>query len=296
MSSSSTYSIKNLESLTNIRSHTIRIWEKRYNLLSPARTDTNLRLYSGDDLRKLLNVALLSENGFRISAIARMTEEELRKHVLSIRSVDTSDESLIERLVAAMLDLDEEEFSQIIDSIVLKSGFEDCIEQVVFPFFIRIGVMWQTGSINPAQEHFVSALVRQKIISAINSLPVAGAAEPPVILFLPEKELHELSLLYYNYVLRSRGYRTLYLGQVVPADALGRIIEVTKCGLMVFVATNTSDMEETVASLREIESFGVKVLCSGYLMKHTDLSDYPLTSYFDNKAELLQAITKKANT
>ncbi len=211
------YSIKDLERLSGIKAHTLRIWEKRYVLMEPSRTDTNIRTYSDSDLKKILNISILNRYGIKISHIAAMDEQEIAEKIIII-SRDTSDyESLIENLVITMVEMDEEKFDKLISRTIMQTGFEETILKIVYPFFDKIGILWQTGSINPAQEHFISHLIRQKLIVAIDSVIPAVNPDPKhFLLFLPEGELHELGLLFYNYLLQKRGHKVTYLGQWVP--------------------------------------------------------------------------------
>jgi DNA-binding transcriptional MerR regulator len=213
------YSIKDLERLSGIKAHTIRMWEKRYGLIDPSRTDTNIRSYDDADLKKLLNVSILNRYGLKISRIAAMEDAEIAEKILMV-SRDTSDyDSLIENLVIAMVDLDEEDFEKLLSRAIMQIGFEETIRKIIYPFFEKIGVLWQTGTINPAQEHFISHLVRQKIIVAIDSvIPKQNDNPRHFLLFLPEGELHELGLLFYNYLLQRQGHKVTYLGQWVPLN------------------------------------------------------------------------------
>jgi DNA-binding transcriptional MerR regulator len=248
---SSTYSISDLEQLSGIKAHTIRIWEKRYGIISPGRTTTNIRYYSNDDLKKLLNISLLNQHGFRISDISDMSENELAEKVSSI-SLTQSDDAQ-ERLMVSLLDMDELLFSKIVERLIIRDGFEHCIIHGIFPFLARIGIMWQIGTINPAQEHFLSNLIRNKIIAATEqlSIPTSPDAEV-VVLFLPEGELHEIGLLFYNYVFRKKGYKTIYLGQSVPYESLERIYDVTRPSIVVTAITSPTSPEAFVSSSKNI--------------------------------------------
>jgi MerR family transcriptional regulator, light-induced transcriptional regulator len=215
------YSIKDLEDLSGIKAHTIRIWEKRYGIVVPERTTTNIRLYSDDDLKKLLNISILNRNGLKISYLSKLTNNELKEKVIHI-SRETSDAGTqIENLIISMLELDEWKFDKILSDSIIRIGFEEAMVQVMHPFFEKIGLLWQTGSINPAQEHFVSNLMRQKLIVAIDGqAPARLENRPTFILFLHENELHELGLLFYSYLLKKKGVNVIYLGQAVPFDDL----------------------------------------------------------------------------
>lgn len=271
MSTPAKYSIKDLEILSNIKSHTIRIWEKRYNVLNPERTDTNIRYYTNDDLKRLLNISFLNKHGIKISKIMEMSEEEVLTTVqsLNLSQSDNDNDTLIENLMVAMIDLNEPYFRKTLDASTENLGLEKTITEIVFSFFHRIGVMWQTGVINPAQEHFVSNIVRQKIIAATDLLPCAPAQElPKLLLFLPENELHELSLLMCNYSLRKRKYTTIYLGQAVPLGSLQRIIEITSPDFLVCSITNTMNNLDVGGMLEIIcQKFSGKVFVSGHAIR-----------------------------
>ncbi|MFP4366063.1 MAG: MerR family transcriptional regulator [Bacteroidales bacterium] len=221
------YSIKDLEELSGIKAHTIRIWEKRYGIIMPERTDTNIRLYSDEDLKKLLNVSILNRYGLKISHLAKLSQDDLKEKVIHI-SRDTSDASVqIENLIISMLELDEWKFDKILSGSIIRMGFEDTLVKVMHPFFEKIGLLWQTGSINPAQEHFVSNLLRQKLIVAIDGQePVTREDQDTFILFLHENELHELGLLFYSYLLKKKGMKVIYLGQAVPFEDLKKITHI----------------------------------------------------------------------
>ncbi|MCB0763175.1 MAG: MerR family transcriptional regulator [Flavobacteriales bacterium] len=219
------YSIKDLERLSRIKAHTIRIWEKRYALLEPDRTGTNIRTYSDEDLRKLLNVSLLNANGFKISKIASFNDAEIRGHVLALENSEDGAQDQVENLILAMTELDEERFEKVMSSNILRHGFESTMIQVIQPFLHRVGVLWQIEAVKPGQEHFISNLVRQKVIAAIDGLmPVEKTGKDTYLFFLPEGEMHELGLLFGNYLARKRGHRTIYLGQSVPFADLQAII------------------------------------------------------------------------
>ena len=218
------YSIRELENLSGIKAHTIRIWEKRYGLIAPQRTSTNIRSYCDTDLKKLLNVSLLNRNGWKISKIAQLSHDEIVSKINQYTLDLTSVESQVEGLTLAMIDLDEFRFEQVLARSVIQFGFESTVTRVLYPFFVRIGLMWQTGSINPGHEHFISNLVKQKFFVAIDGLVINNRPETRrFVFFLPEGELHEIGLLFYCYLTKKRGHNTLYLGQSVPINDLSDI-------------------------------------------------------------------------
>ncbi|MBN1949867.1 MAG: MerR family transcriptional regulator [Bacteroidales bacterium] len=218
------YSIKDLERLTGIKAHTIRIWEKRYGLIEPERTSTNIRAYCDAELKKLLNISILNKNGFKISKLAGLSSQEIAASINKLSDQPSDTESFIENLSIALIDIDEHKFEKILTRAIIQFGFEDTLVRIIMPFLVRIGVMWQTGAINPAQEHFVSHLIRQKIMVAIDSqITGESPSSKTFTLFLPEGELHELSLLFANYLLSKRGHQVIYLGQTVPISDLPEI-------------------------------------------------------------------------
>jgi DNA-binding transcriptional MerR regulator len=214
------YSIKDLEKLSGIQAHTIRIWEKRYRLVIPRRTDTNIRVYSDEDLKRLLNVALLNHNGLKISKIARLNEDSIKQEILNLSSNINNHGNHIDNLIMAMVELNEHTFESTIQTVSEQDGFESAFVHVVYPFLNKIGVLWQTGHINPAQEHFASSLIKQKLFAAIDAIPTNQSSEHKFIIFLPEGEYHELGLLFFHYLIKKSGYYSVYLGQSVPLDDL----------------------------------------------------------------------------
>lgn len=217
------YSIKDLEVLSGIKAHTIRIWEKRYNLLVPYRTDTNIRFYSDEDLRRILNVSLLVKNGYKISKVSKWNEEEIKKLVLEVTGSKTSESDYIERLLIKMLNFDNISFNDLTNEIIAKFGLEEAVLKVFFVLFERIGTYWQVGSIFPAQEHYVTNIFRQKLIAETDKLDVRKTNGSTVLFFLPENEMHEMSLLFYSYLAQKMGYNVIYLGQFVPFEDLEKI-------------------------------------------------------------------------
>lgn len=212
------YSIKELEDLSGIKAHTIRIWEKRYGIVLPRRTATNIRLYSDADLKKIISISLLNNQGMKISHIANLSPAELAGKMEAISETQAAPEVHIDRLVVAMVDLDEEQFESVINELIRRFGFEQTILEIIYPFLQKTGVLWLAGHITPIQEHFVSNLVRQKILVAIDKLPVARKSAPKIILFLPSGELHELGLLFSCYLVKKAGFRSYYMGQSVPIE------------------------------------------------------------------------------
>jgi len=213
------YKIKDIETLTGIKAHTIRIWEKRYSILIPDRTETHIRMYSDQDLSSLLNISLLNKNGHKISHIAEWDKNKINRLVWDIkmsRNVDFTEE----KLILALLHTDEQLFSETLQVVIDEKGLIRTFSEDLMPFLERIGVMWLVNSISAAQEHFISNLIRQKIISEIDKQAIPADKSNPIMLYLPEHDWHEIGLLFYQYLLRSKGFHTVYLGQSLPYDSL----------------------------------------------------------------------------
>ncbi len=265
------YSIKELENLSGIKAHTIRIWEKRYGIIKPARTDTNIRYYCDDDLKRLLNIAILNKYGMRISGIAKLSDEQMSEKVMHYASSDLNDaDSNVENLVIAMVEMNEYKFDRILSRYIMNQGFEDAVIKVIFPFFEKIGLLWQTGSINPAHEHFVSNLFRQKLMVAIDNLMVTNKPDAKkFILFLPEGEYHELALLFYNYIIKKSGKLVYYLGSSVPFNDLvesGKMIEPDFLFSSITTSMSKEDITDYFKKLSEVFPFQ-KIFITGLQIK-----------------------------
>lgn len=219
----STFSIKNLENLSGIKAHTLRIWEKRYNLLEPERTDTNIRRYSLESLKKLLNVTLLYNHGFKISKIACLESDEIPELVRSIALKSNSEQVSINAFKLAMINFDYELFDANYLEISQHHDFEYIFLNMFMPLMRELGILWQTGAISPSHEHFITHLVKQKIHLQTETLQREKPRRedhPPFVLFLPENEIHELGILYLNYLILSKGFRTIFLGQSLQSSSL----------------------------------------------------------------------------
>ncbi|MEO6231593.1 MAG: MerR family transcriptional regulator [Ferruginibacter sp.] len=210
------FTIKDLENLSGIKAHTIRIWEQRYHFLKPCRTDTNIRYYSNEELKKVLNIALLNKYGFKISHINKMDAGEVRDKILSLTHIQAQQERIINELIEHMIDMRIQKIEDVLDHYIQMKGIERAITQIIFPYMEKIGILWITNHINPAQEHLVTNIVRQKLIVGIESASSTLKVDKTVLLFLPEGEYHEIGLLVMYYILKSRGVNVIYLGANVP--------------------------------------------------------------------------------
>lgn len=249
----STYTIKDLEHLTGIKAHTLRIWEQRYKIIIPKRSDTNIRYYNDDDLKLMLNVSLLNSHGLKISKIAKLTREQIREEVFNVLNTNETFSDQITQLTSSMLNFDEIQFEKIMSSAILKYKFEECMINIILPFLTRVGFLWQIGAISPAQEHFISHLVRQKIIVALDAIVLRNdIPKPRFTLFLPEGELHEITLLFACYIIKSRGFKVTYLGQSLPLQELKEVFKTTPSEYMLTVSTSlhkTGNLQEYILEL-----------------------------------------------
>jgi len=219
------FSIKDLENLSGVKAHTIRVWEQRYGFLKPRRSDTNIRYYTNDELKKMLNAALLTRYGFKISQISKMSDAELQEKVLELHQHEALQDRLVNELITRMIEMDVEGMEEILDHFILNKGIQKTMQAIIFPFLERIGILWSTDRIHPVHEHLVSCLIRQKIIAGIESLVHRPISQQAALLFLPEDEYHELGLLYLYYLLKQRGLQIYYLGGSVPLNNIEYIVK-----------------------------------------------------------------------
>lgn len=292
------FSIKDVEALTGIKPHTLRIWEQRYGIPLPNRTATNIRFYTDDDLKLLLSVAMLNRQGYKISKITKMSKEELDQLVVDI-SLNSDDETIhLESLIKAMFSLDEARFNQIFQSSVDQIGFEASFTKLVFPLLARIGVMWQTGSINPVYEHFISHIIRLKLFVSTQSLPpINFNVAKKFVLFLPPYETHELTILYANYLIRAAGHQTIYLGPNLPLNDLNPVMKIYKGDYMLTVLTSplTNQTPLQIANKLYGDFPKTTVLMAGPQMMQANIQYPPnikLLSSFEGFSSFLKSISK----
>ena len=224
----SNFSIKNLEHLSGIKAHTIRIWEKRYNLFEPERTDTNIRLYNLENLQKLLNVTLLYNNGYKISKIALLSPQEINENVHKLTINKNADDWSIGLFKLAMINFDQRLFTKTFNDLLEQFSFSEVFKNVFVPLMNELGVLWQTNSISPSHEHFITSLVKQKIHAMCENLQQNSTrrTDRRFVLFLPDNEIHELGLLYLQYEVLNNGFQCVFLGQSVPIESLSNLIDI----------------------------------------------------------------------
>jgi DNA-binding transcriptional MerR regulator len=216
------FSIKDLESLSGIKAHTIRMWEKRYGVLEPERTETNIRNYGVTGLQKILNIAFLNENGYKISRISKLDDEEISNLVQSITTSKSNYGRALKSMKVAMMNFDQPLFLRTYENLLINKTFSEIYEDVFIPLMIETGMLWQEGTITPAHEQFISNLVKQKLFINIEKLQKENASKTDkvFILFLPDEEIHDIGLYYANYEILSHGYKVIFLGQSLPMQDL----------------------------------------------------------------------------
>lgn len=235
------YFIKDVENITGIKAFTIRVWEQRYGMLVPQRTDTNIRYYEEEDLKYMMNVALLNHHGYKISKIAEMTREEVQRRTLHISENNSSYQNQVQSLTNAMIAFDEKEFNKILSINILKLGMMETMTEIIFPFLQHVGILWLSGSINVAHEHFITNLVKQRLYVSIDQITTPKKPEAKkFILFLPNGENHELSLLFASYILKTRGHDVIYVGSSTPVDDLNQLCKVHKPDVLFCAITNAN--------------------------------------------------------
>ncbi|MRI01896.1 MerR family transcriptional regulator [Kriegella sp. EG-1] len=285
------YSMAEIVSLTGIKAHTLRKWETRYDFIIPKRTNTNIRYYSDEQLRKLLNINILIRNGNRISKIDKMTNTEINDKVASIL-LDSNQSDEINALIISMIELDELAFDQTINRIIKNKGLLTTVTDFIYPFLNQIGILWTTHKAMPAQEHFISNLIRQKIFAAIEKLPLAKEEAPKILLFLLEDEDHEIGLLLANYIARELGWRVYYLGSKVPIENIEKVINITKPQLLLslFILIRPSWVNNKIEILKNITQ--VPIVISGSQSNFTDNINSKQIKYFKSPTEMVDFLTE----
>ena len=288
----STFSIKNLETFSGIKAHTLRIWEKRYNLLEPERTETNIRRYSLDNLRKLLNVTLLYNHGFKISKISSLSLEEISDSVGNIALKENSEQIAINALKLAMINFDCELFNKTYDEFISHRKFEFIFMDVFMPLMKELGILWQTGAISATHEHFITNLIKQKIHVQTERVQLSikkNTDHPVFVLFLPENEIHELGILYLNYLTLSKGLRTILLGQSIQISSLENLYTYKKSFNFVTYLTVEPNKKEIMPYLnlfneKLLLNTNSKLIIFGPQQTKIDINNLP------NKIELYRSV------
>lgn len=276
--------------LTGIKGHTLRKWETRYSFLEPDRTDTNIRYYSDSQLKKLLNVSILMRAGIRISKIDKMTDEEIHNNI-SINLLSHKAEDEISALIISMLELDEIKFDNIIKSQIIKNGLLSTMTDVIYPFLNQVGVLWGINKVIPAQEHFVSCLIKQKVLATIDNLPHPRESAPSILMFLSENEHHEIGLLLAYYIARELSWRVYYLGQNVPIENIKQVINDVSPSAMLtmFVTPTRHKIEDSINSI--ISQGDVPLFVSGNPTFFSDITNEKVV-YLSSPEQLIEQLNK----
>ncbi len=276
------FSIRDLENLSGIKAHTIRIWEKRYDLLSPERTSTNIRTYSLASLQKLLNITLLYNNGYKISKIAAIPKDEIPVVVKGVISKNDNENHAVNALKMAMINFDQSLFQKTYNQLLKKRSFRSIFWDIFMPFLNEIGLLWQTDTISPSHEHFITKQIKQKIYSSSEKLQAIEPVKQDkvFVLFLPDNEIHEIGLLFVNYEILLRGYKTIYLGQSMPMENLIDLKNNFKNihFLSYFTVVPTKDrLAKYIATFNEqiANGTGAKLWILGQQVKHLNPTNLP---------------------
>lgn len=292
------FSISDIECLTGIKAHTIRIWEQRYAIVEPKRTETNIRFYDNNDLKKFLNVSTLIHHGFKISEIAKMTEDVMEKKVTEIAQDDDPCDK-VNAMISAMLKLEEANFDSILAEHIAESGVEKTMVNLIFPFMRKVGILWQAGSINPAHEHFTTHIIKQKLITQTANLePIDNYHAKKFLLFLPEGESHETGLLFANYLIKSRGHQVLYLGQNLPLADLSQVASYYKPDVAMTVLTSELTFGSTTVLLNKLEQSlnGTPLIVSGPLVMRDSIKDKDGVKILRSVDELVEFVNSESVT
>ena len=293
----SIFSIKDLENLSGIKAHTIRIWEKRYNILEPMRSTTNIRNYDLSNLQKLLNIVLLHNYGYKISRIAEHSTEKIELLVREIISEKSSKNHAINAFKMAMVNFDQALFFNTYNNLLSEKTFREIFYDVVIPLMNEIGLLWQSGTITPAQEHFISFLIKQKLLINTEKIQILEPTrtDKVFVLYLPENEIHELGLMYLNYEILLNGYKTIYLGESVPIDSLkdmkkyfDNIIYISYLTVEPTKDVIDSYINEMVSEIMDVNS---KVWLLGRMTQFVDVKKLPKTvSMFNSISDLVSEL------
>lgn len=254
------FSIKDLENLSGIKAHTIRIWEKRYNVLEPTRTDTNIRLYDLASLQKLLNITLLHNHGYKISKISKYPPEKIPQLVREIISEKSAKSHAISAFKMAMMNFDQTKFFSTYNTLLAEKSFREVFYEVFIPLMTELGLLWQSDTITPAHEHFLSYLIKQKLLINTEKVQVLEPTKQDkvFVLYLPMNEIHELGLMYLNYEILLHGYKTIYLGESVPTSSLNDLNKYFDSIVFVSYMTVQPDKEHVNSYVTEIQETVLK--------------------------------------
>lgn len=280
----SNFSIKDLENLSGIKAHTIRIWEKRYNLFQPNRTDTNIRCYDLENLQKLLNVTFLYNNGYKISKISQLGEDNIPKVVKIMVAEQRDNGHVLNSFKMSMMNFDQALFFKTYNALLKEKSFREIFYEDFIPFLNEVGLLWQTDTITPSHEHFICALIKQKILVNTEKLQFSTPtnASKTFVLYLPDNEIHELGLMFLNYEILSKGYQSIFLGQSIPIFSLKDLVPLYDNIVFVSYFTVQPDKENIMAYLNNFHDMLLKdtaseLWISGKMLQEINKSNLPKT-------------------
>ncbi len=291
------YNIKDIEQLSGIKAHTLRIWERRYGIIEPKRTETNIRFYDDEDLKRILNISILNKSGYKISKIAGLSIEKLNDEVLNVTGQSDANEVQIESMIKSMLDFNEPQFEKVFNKSIIQMGFDSTMHKIIYPFFKRIGILWLTGNIDPAHEHFISNLIRQKIIVAIDSVPeYSNYKAKRFVLYQQFNQWHEMSLLVSSYFIKRNGHKSVYLGKYLPNESLSNMSKVLDFDyILTTVNYILSDKEITQNILDIAAGFSDKKIIFGGVRKECIPDPVPQNAYFPEDLQKFDQFLKELN-
>ncbi len=287
------FTIKDLENLSGIKAHTIRIWEQRYDFLKPKRTFTNIRYYSNEELKTVLNIALLNKYGYKISHINKMDETEINQKILTLSQQEAQQERVVNEMIKHMIDLDTVSFEKTLSNHIHSKGIEKTISQIIFSYLEKIGVLWLTNHINPAQEHLVTNIIRHKLIVGIEGISSSIQYNKTILLFLPESEYHELGLLFMYYLLKNRGINVIYLGCNVPLSDVAFVVKAKKPDYLYCHITRPGSNFNFEKFLQNIAQKiqNIPIIISGRLTQSYENKIHPPILFKRSFAEMTEFIT-----
>ena len=278
--------------LTGINAHTLRKWETRYSIIEPERTDTNIRYYSDNQLKKLLNISLLTRKGYRISKLNKMSENEIHDAITNQISDETY-EVEINNLIAAMLDMDEVSFDNVIKEQIIKKGLLNTTVQIIYPFMNQVGVLWGIDKVMPAQEHLISSLIKKRFFASIDQLSYPKENAPSIVMFLTEYEHHELGLLLAYYMAREMGWKVYYLGQNVPVINLKQVIQDVRPDAMITMFV-TPIHKTVIPKIDDLCSYSDVPLCvSGNPANLEEVIEDNRVTYLARPEDFIEFLKKK---
>jgi DNA-binding transcriptional MerR regulator len=286
-----------VEALTGIKAHTLRIWERRFSFLNPSRTETNIRFYSDEQLIQLVNFGILLRNGHKISRVEKMSQDKIHdlvNQILALPDQDIDQKNIedIQSLTLAMLAMDEIKFDEIFRVHVIRKGLLGAVRDLIYPFLHHIGILWNTQKSMPAQEHFISCLIRKKIISAIDAIPHPPVYAKKIVFFLLEDEHHELGILLASFIAAERGFKVYYLGQNVPGENIKEVLSIINADFMMsmFVVPKP---DKTVKQIKKVlESTKIPFLISGNVQNFIPLMKSERVVYLQKPESLIDFLNE----